>query len=226
MDPKKLFFDQRHSGYCAYCGNWPTTRDHVPSRVLLDEPFPDNLPVVPACDACNNGFSVDEVYVACLIECALTGGAEKVSREKISRILKDSPHLAATIADAKQVDAEGSTIWQADQERVRNVILKLARGHVMYEVAETCHEEPEGWNCVARPMMSSEQLTRFEAVPMFTVWPEIGSRAFIRAATGFGPFTQNGWEVIQPGRYRYLVDHGTMSVRICLSEYIACEVWW
>jgi hypothetical protein len=38
---------------CVYCGRVTETRDHVPSRVLLDEPYPDNLPVVPSREACN-----------------------------------------------------------------------------------------------------------------------------------------------------------------------------
>ena len=57
MDPRKLFVDERMTGMCVYCGGQPDTRDHVPSRVLLDDPLPDNLPVVDACRACNESFS-------------------------------------------------------------------------------------------------------------------------------------------------------------------------
>ena len=42
---------------CVYCGNAAGTRDHVPPKVLLDEPYPPDLPPVPACDECNNRFS-------------------------------------------------------------------------------------------------------------------------------------------------------------------------
>ena len=73
MDPRKLFVDERLTGKCIYCGRNPETRDHVPSRVLLDKPFPDNLPVVDACRTCNEDFSQDEEYLACLIECAICG---------------------------------------------------------------------------------------------------------------------------------------------------------
>ena len=37
MDPRHLFIDERHTGMCVYCGTHPDTRDHVPSKVLLDE---------------------------------------------------------------------------------------------------------------------------------------------------------------------------------------------
>ena len=49
MDPRHLFMDERLTGKCVYCGAQPETRDHVPSKVLLDEPYAAQLPVVGAC---------------------------------------------------------------------------------------------------------------------------------------------------------------------------------
>lgn len=46
--------DDRVLAGCVYCGAFPDTRDHVPSRMLLDKPFPGKLPVVPCCSSCNN----------------------------------------------------------------------------------------------------------------------------------------------------------------------------
>jgi hypothetical protein len=42
MDPRHLFIDERLTGRCVYCGGRPNTRDHCPSKVLLDEAFPAN----------------------------------------------------------------------------------------------------------------------------------------------------------------------------------------
>jgi hypothetical protein len=61
MDPRHLFVDQRETGMCVYCGKLPDSREHIPSKVLLDEPYPIDLPVVDACYNCNNSFSKDEV---------------------------------------------------------------------------------------------------------------------------------------------------------------------
>ena len=61
--------DQRNQGFCVHCGGPEETRDHTPSKAFLDRPLPENLPVAPACFACNNGFAADEEYVACLLEC-------------------------------------------------------------------------------------------------------------------------------------------------------------
>lgn len=98
MDPRHPFMDERHRGGCAYCGTKPDTRDHVPSRVLLDEPYPLNLPTVDACEDCNASFSRDEQYIACLIDAVVSGSAqpEEVRREKVKRLLADNVALAVT----------------------------------------------------------------------------------------------------------------------------------
>ena len=85
MEQIKPFSDSRLEGYCAYCGDITNTRDHVPSKILLDEPYPENLPVVPACSKCNQGFSLDEEYLACLIECIIVGSTKPrdVKRDKM-----------------------------------------------------------------------------------------------------------------------------------------------
>ena len=54
---------------CCYCGAWADTVDHVPSKVFMDKPYPENLPVVPCCKKCNREFSLDEEYVTVLLEC-------------------------------------------------------------------------------------------------------------------------------------------------------------
>jgi len=70
--------DQRNEGWCIHCGGVDETRDHVPSRILLDEPYPTNLPVVAACQRCNLGCSLDEEYVACLLECPQEEQSQRV----------------------------------------------------------------------------------------------------------------------------------------------------
>ena len=62
MDPRQLCVDKRLTGMCAYCGGQPDTRDHVPSRVFLSDPVPDDLSVVEACEECVifNGFAEQE----------------------------------------------------------------------------------------------------------------------------------------------------------------------
>jgi hypothetical protein len=39
MDPRHLPVDRRLVGGCVFCGGEPGTSDHVPSKVLLDDPL-------------------------------------------------------------------------------------------------------------------------------------------------------------------------------------------
>lgn len=106
-EPGKLFVDDRLMGRCVYCGTTPDTRDHCPSKVLLDEPYPDNLPVVEACLACNQSFSLDEQYVACFLECVMCGSTDPaaLNRRNIQRILTKTTSLAAEIPSTMTISA-------------------------------------------------------------------------------------------------------------------------
>lgn len=233
MEQLTPFCDDRLISGCVLCGGQTESRDHVPCRVLLDEPYPENLPVVPACEVCNGGASLDEEYFACLLECTLTGSAEPaaVRREKIRRILQRKPVLAAMLAEARTV-SETATIFKIDQERINRVVLKLARGHAAYELSEPKHDDPKSVAVVPLPLLSEEARAQFEAGPRcgeLAPWPEVGSRAFQRLAysvtAGFD--FDGGWVEVQPGRYRYLAfADGGVTIRMVISEYLACEVIW
>jgi hypothetical protein len=231
MDPRKLFADERHAGKCVFCGALPETREHVASRVLLDEPFPDDLPLVESCHVCNNGVSRDEEYLACLIECVICGSTnpDKVSREKVRASLRHSPALAVRIEASRTQDAAGRLVWKPEDERVRRVVVKLARGHAAHQYSEPQLAEPERVVVVPLMALSPERRAAFEEPPDTPGWPEIGSRAFVNLLEAgdkvFDP--ESGWGVQSAGRYRYLVAQpGETVVRIVLSEYLACEVVW
>ena len=113
MDPRHLAIDERlKSDGCVYCYREADTRDHVPSKILLDEPYPSQLPTVDACEKCNTGFSLDEEYLSCFIECVLCGGIETGSlrREKIKRILGQKPDLQRQIQESA-AQREDSMLW-------------------------------------------------------------------------------------------------------------------
>lgn len=220
------FGDERNRGWCVYCGGPPETRDHVPSKVLLDEPYPENLPVVPACIACNSSFSLDEEYVACLVECALSGSVDgALERRKIASIFTRTPALAARLREVR-CEAEGSVSFFAEQDRVRKVVVKLARGHVAYEQNEPQLSEPGRVSLALLTSMSDRDRERFEAPSTIPLWPEVGSRAMTRVLTG-QDVCQDGWIEVQKDRYRYRVHpEGEFRVRMVLREYLAAEVAW
>ncbi len=233
MNPEHyLFVDERLLGKCAYCGGTPDTRDHVPSKILLDEPLPANLPIVEACIGCNQGFSLDEEYLACFLECVLVGSSEveRVHRPKVKRALLHNGRLAERIHSSSSLDENGRRIWTPERERVRNVVVKLARGHVAYELSLTQIDEPQEVIFIPQSAMSRSDKEAFEKAGSGGIrgWPEVNSRAFLRAC-GAEPYAdqQGPWIVVQPGQYRYAVDqHGGIRVQIMLAEYLACIVDW
>ncbi len=229
MDPRQLFADNRMLGSCVYCGGSPDTRDHIPSRVLLDEPFPDNLPVADCCETCNTGFSFDEQYFACFIDCVIAGSTlpSDVARPKISRILAETPALASRIATSETEGPNDQQIWKPEIDRIHNVLLKLARGHVAYELNLLQIDEPLCIICNPIIAMADHDVEYFLNPQETPFWPEIGSRAFKRAYKQTPELTTDHWRVVQPGRYRYLVSQDVgLFVRILLSDYLACEVRW
>jgi hypothetical protein len=137
--------------------------------------------------------------------------------------------LAARIKSCERRDDRGNLFWEPELDRVHNVILKLAKGHAAYELFPRW-DEPEQLQVIPLTAMPQSDRDDFENAGSgeLSGWPEIGTRAFMRAC-GAEPFSdQRGpWIVVQPGRYRYSVDeNGGVLVRIVLAEYLACVVNW
>ena len=69
---RRKFYGKRKK-LCVYCGeNDADTTDHVPPKSILLDPYPPNLPTVPACSSCNHGFGRDfdekiKIYLATLL---------------------------------------------------------------------------------------------------------------------------------------------------------------
>ena len=225
---KYLFYDQRLDGTCIYCGATHDSDEHVPSRVFLDRPYPPNLPIVAACTSCNTSYSKDESYLAALLECVICGSVEPsdLRRPVIQKMLERSPALRSHLKEIMFIGPEG-IVTQPDHDRVKRVLIKLAQGHIKYELAEIVYEaDGRAWYSPLSNL-SEEQLEDFEnpSTGEIGVWPELGSRAFNDLIFGideeFGPF----WWGVQEGRYRYWVDPDSPSeVRIVISEYLAVTV--
>lgn len=241
MDQLRNFADDRLLSGCTYCGQATGTRDHVPSRVFLDSPYPENLPVVAACLKCNNGFSIDEEYLACLLECVIAGSTdpEILRRQKVANSLRRNKALRARIEAAKQIH-DSQTAFAIEQERVRNVILKLARGHAAFELSQPCLGEPASiwWHPI--DLLDPAQRDDFDAAHVLELFGEIGSRGSQRTmaiqTVLRGPGGEertaclliNDWMDVQDDRYRYLAIETAeaIKIKIVIAEYLACEVIW
>jgi hypothetical protein len=242
MEAYEDLADDRLIDGCLYCGGAPNSREHVPSKSLLDDPKPDNLPVVGACRTCNNQFSSDEEYVACLVECVLAGSTDpdRIRRARVAKMLRHSPALRARLEGARTT-VGNQTQFSIEVDRVRNVVRKLAQGHAAFELSQICRQEPTLIDWQPLGLLGPEFREQFEAPHIVSRLGEIGSRSTQRlmviqlalAPTAGGEpgrqgFIVNDWVEVQEDRYRYLAidDIGGIEIRMVIGEYLACKVCW
>ncbi|MBT1063988.1 hypothetical protein KJY73_10410 [Bowmanella sp. Y26] len=241
MNQLECYADERLINGCIYCGARADTRDHVPSRILLESPYPENLPTVAACKACNQGFSKDEQYLVCLVESVIVGSTEpeKIKRPSVARAMERSEALRTRIESQKYF-ANERIIFNPEEERVRKVMLKLARGHSAFELSQPCRDEPDYFWCGPLEMLTIEQQQDFMAAHVQQLYGEIGSRNMQRMIPAEVTFKSesgflekrkvlvNDWIGVQEERYSYLAidDLSGVTVRILVSNYLACEVVW
>jgi len=219
--------DERQLAFCAFCGGETGTRDHCPSRVLLDEPYPQNLPVVPACPACNSRFSSNEEYLACLISCVLAGSTDPAAmpREKTMRILTKKPALRARLEQSR-IESSSAIMFKPESDRVSAVFTKLAQGHALYELHEPCARPPD--EVIIQPLSLMIDIGReqFESPAPADLWPEVGSRAMQRLIVS-GDAVHAPWIEVQPERYRFHASPANgIEIRIVINEYLAGYVRW
>jgi hypothetical protein len=182
MKQMKFYGDERTRRRCVHCGDPSDTLNHVPSKVLMDEPFPDNIMTVPACYECNNEFSIHEEYVAFLLECIIAGSAnpQQLQRPKIARILQKNSSLLARLQNTFKYCIE-ETAWADEYDRVEHVALKLARCHAAFELNEPQYNDPSYFSIKPLPLMMEDEREAFEHDDEeLCVLPEVGSRAMQR----------------------------------------------
>lgn len=229
------FVDNRNKTWCIHCGRYisqiKTNRDHVPSKALLDKPYPANLPVIEICTQCNESFSTDEEYTAAFISAALAGSAEpeQQSSSTARSILATNKRLRSDIERSRETYTtcvgEIRTIWRPDIQRIRRIMLKNARGHAYFELGEPMLDAPEAVWCIPASRLSTSERSRFETIEMSAILPELGCRLMARILDG--DFSRDAWIVVQNGIYRYAVSYADgVRVRMFLSEYLAAEVYW
>jgi hypothetical protein len=172
---------------------------------------------------------MDEEYLACLLSCVMAGSTapEQMPRKKIRRILAKKPALRARLDQAKTASLGGQVTFVPEAKRVTRVLTKLAQGHALYELHESCAREPEYFSCVPLLTMDDTQREAFENPEASSIWPEVGSRAMQRLLIAGKESYEGGWLTVQAGLYRYvaLLSNG-MDIRIVINEYLACHAVW
>ena len=226
MQRYPLYDDERLGHTCFNCGSAPETRDHVPPRVFLDEPYPDNIMRVPSCTKCNLDSSGDEQYVASLIEVAVCGTTDpsRLQRRKISKTLEHAAPLRARLDQAVTVDNGIYTVLP-QLERVNRVLEKIARGLWCFDNSQDTADFKTSVNSGVVPLSEEDSDAFFDASSI-QPWGGLTSHGFMRSLFGtekstYGP----GWVDLQLGRFSYSVDSlDGERVRMIFSDYLHSDV--
>ncbi len=219
------YSDSRLDQFCIYCGETPNTREHVPPKMLLNKPYPNFLHVVPVCKTCNNGFSLNEEYLSCLIECARCGSAEpkKLFRNKVKETLIAKKSLNRRLKSSIRSSLIGYVLTAVEKQRVKDTIIKICQGHAAYELSETSLGAPS--KVLVKPInqMTSTEKKKFESRIKNKLLPEVGSRFMLKVLMDLS----SNWNHVQAGQYRFMTGiSDRIVVKIVISEYLACEIVW
>ena len=236
MKQMRDYSDARSRVSCTHCQDVldpsNASKDHVPSKCLLDRPLPANLPTVIICRSCNESFSEDEEYLCVFLVAVISGNAEPDPNlfPSAAASVEHSPRLRERITRAQvhqlPLWGEPEILWMPEPDRVNSVIVKNARGHALHEIGEPVSGEPSGVAYWPVSRLTIDQRNAFESVSLGALWPEVGSRMMQRLA-GVDPLV-DGWVEVQEGVYRYAVaqGHNGLLVRTVIREYLATEVYW
>lgn len=223
-------FSDNRLNNCCYCGGASETRDHVPSKVFLDLPYPPNLPLVECCNQCNNSFSLDEEYLACALECLIQGTTEidKLSRQKVKNALDKNVSLKRRIEYSRGLFANDNEVKIGiEKHRLFKILMKLARGHIRFENSEHYYDEPTFFMHKLLKDMTTEEFKQFNEPIEREILPELGSRAFLKVIL-HNKSIYSTWTTVQDGNYRYFVHpfRSGVIVRFIIFDFLACEAIW
>lgn len=224
MDPRHhSFLDDRLLALCPICrAQPPSTRDHVPAKIFLDDPLPSELQVIPMCRECNQGASLDEEYTACIIDVARIGSCTAGSlRPKVTSALRHSPPLRSRLRHAEHSDKRGVLGYFVEHERMARVMRKIGQGLLASEGSDAVLDQVL-WHTLETANAAQDLKEEPPGASPFLL-PEVGSLALDQAVTNIG---SRKWRTIQAGRFEYRLDYidQSTSVRMLFSDYLIVEL--
>lgn len=131
----------------------------------------------------------------------------------------------------KQIWIENEKVYfKPDKQRILRILLKLARGHAGFELDYVNFDDTttEIWYEFIFNM-SESAIYEFNRVPLYPVYPEVGSRGMyiIQNLDTGNAQTFARWIDVQEGQYRYQVSYnsnGNTSVKIVIFEFLYCKI--
>lgn len=203
--------DVRYDNICCYCQkpfDNNKTRDHIPSKVLLDKPYPENLPRVFCCYDCNQSFSTDEEYFACIIEYLVAGTKtfEKIQRKKIKDLLLKKEHLRNRI-ELNITEKGDQLTFDFTNTVLKNVLKKIMFGHLSYELSNPYIQNPDYLEFNTIDNLTEKEFQNFILESAIDIVPEIGTRASLSHIV-INNCPISTWKIVQKNNYQYKLSIG------------------
>lgn len=215
---------RKKESYCIYCSNLADSREHLPPRIFVDTPNLNEWNIVPACKSCNNGYSQEEQMVACMIEyiIALIYYKGEIQREKIKHTFEKRPKILEKIKTLCIVENDLVQIDSAVIDMIKRVMLKIAKGHFMYECNVFLPDDADVL-IDFEPLMDKKKLDEFNSPIACNYFPEIGSRESDQLCIMMGENqVLYSWKVIDNDNYRYAISPNIL--RIVIREFLYVEI--
>jgi hypothetical protein len=126
---------------CIYCNRAVAdTVDHIPPKLLLAQPYPDNLLTVPSCSKCNSSFQKDDEYTRVIASTDLRNAKHQAVKVNMPAILRSlqrpeaqgfSQYLASRATPTTVLGVDGNPLGQVvevDQKRLSATGERIVRG--------------------------------------------------------------------------------------------------
>lgn len=126
---------------CVYCNRaLAETVDHIPPKLLLAKPYPDNLLTVPSCLKCNSAFQKDDEYTRIIASIDLRNAGHQTVKANMPAILRSlqrsealdfSRHLARRTTPTTVLGMNGKPLGQlveVEQGRLNATGERIVRG--------------------------------------------------------------------------------------------------
>jgi hypothetical protein len=134
---------------CVYCGlEKKLTADHVPPKLLLSQPYPENLLTVPACRDCNASFQVDDEYTRLVLSIDVRAAKQHDVQSKLPAIVRSlqrpdakafADYLTRRMTETKILAADGTPMGstlEVDRERINATGERMVRGLFFIEMGK------------------------------------------------------------------------------------------
>lgn len=179
-----MIMESSEQHLCVYCGVAPSeTADHVPPKLFLSLPYPENLLTVPSCWACNKSFQADDEYTRFIAAIDYRAGKNNTARLKLQAVVRAmqrpeatrfSAHLLRQMEHTIVLGSDGNPMASqvlVDQRRVDATGARLVRG-LYYVEQKTILGSPQSLRVASKAGVSERDPAIQQFARMYSGCPD------------------------------------------------------